>query len=699
MDPSLQPEMPLSDKVPNFDEGDSVHHRQTSALTEEPVPEGAEGVNVDEKEQLLNSGDIGSEDCSRVQEVTVTGKKRGRKPKPKKEMPEAIEIERNNKKDDDSAAMTVKTRVRTWVQSYAENAHEEEDNEGVKKKRGRKPKNQKKEEQPSNENDASIVEDELKPSTVILKKEEQPSNENDVPIVEDANGDAPKKKRGRVGGRTRGGGRKKGGDRNPGDSENGDAPTKTPGRKRKNLYGEEKCDDEKMENEELGSDSNAQINAEATSDSLEKSENKGRYSLRNIRKVKMEEAPKVKKNIKFTEEECLMCHQCQRNDKGGVVRCKKCNRKRYCLPCIANWYPHMKPDDFVECPVCRNNCNCKACLRSTDLIKELKENRGKSSHHKRVDFSLYLLKCILPYIKQLDKEQTAEKEFEAKRQGVSPLELKIEKANFTLKERVYCDNCKTSIFDYHRSCETCPFDLCLSCCHELRKGQLIGGADPMEWGFVQHDIGYLHGIVQKKRKPNGSRFQTQGEAQGSQVIPEPHANANIEDRGWSRAGWHAESDGSIPCPKVTEECCSRFLELKSILGRNFISELVHKADELAEAYKLEDSVENPDSCCSCLAMANTDDKNKNTRKAASREDSSDDFLYCPSAEDLKHDGVKHFQWHWSKGEPVIVSNVLDCKNGLSWEPLVMWRAFRQITNTKGAIHLDVKAIDCLDWCE
>ncbi|MED6179815.1 hypothetical protein PIB30_004460 [Stylosanthes scabra] len=712
MDPPLLPEMPLSDKVSNFDEGDSSHHRPTSAVTEEPVAEGAEGVNVDEKEQLLKSGDIGSEDSSRVQEVTAVRKRRGRKTL--KERQEAMEIEKNNKKDDDSAAMTVKTRPRTSVKSYAEYAQEEEDDEGGKKRRGRKPKNPKKEEQPSNENDVPIAEDELKPCT-----------DNDG---EDANGDDPKKKRGRVGGRKRGGGRRKGEDRNPGDSENGDGPKKTPGRKRKNLDGdEEKCDNVKMENEELGSDSNAQINAETTSE-IPSNENdvpivedelkpntdseaedangddpkkkRGRVGRRKRgggkRKV---EDRKERKISKFTEEECLMCHQCQRNDKGGVVRCKKCKTKRYCLPCIANWYPHMKPDDFVECPVCRKNCNCKACLRSTDRIKELKEKKKDSSNHERVDFSLYLLKCILPYIKQLDKEQTAEKEFEAKRQGVSPLELKIEKANFTLQERVYCDNCKTSIFDYHRSCETCSFDLCLSCCHELRKGQLLGGADPIEWGFVQHEIDYLHGIVKKKRKTNGSWVQTQGETQGSQVIPEPHANANVEDRGWSRAGWHAESDGSIPCPKVTEECCSRFLELKSIFGRNFISELVHKADELAEAYKLEDSVENPDSCCSCLAMANTDDKNKNTRKASSREDSSDDFLYCPSAEDLKHDGVKHFQWHWSKGEPVIVSNVLDCKNGLSWEPLVMWRAFRQITNTKGAIHLEVKAIDCLDWCE
>ena len=40
----------------------------------------------------------------------------------------------------------------------------------------------------------------------------------------------------------------------------------------------------------------------------------------------------------WIEEVSLMCHQCQRNDKGRVVRCKTCKRKRYCVPCLQNWY-------------------------------------------------------------------------------------------------------------------------------------------------------------------------------------------------------------------------------------------------------------------------------------------------------------------------------------------------------------------------
>lgn len=258
--------------------------------------------------------------------------------------------------------------------------------------------------------------------------------------------------------------------------------------------------------------------------------------------------------------------------------------------------------------------------------------------------------------------------------------------DFTL----FCsDNCKTSIFDYHRSCTNCSFDICLICCRELRAGQLLGGADPIEWEIVCRGRDYLHGIEDDKKRVKGNVSHADGEP-----APEP------ETHGWSRSGWHAVSDGNIPCPKASSECDHGFLELRSIHPPNLISELVCKAEELAEAYKLQDAVETLNNWCSCLKLArNTDDIYNNMRKAAFRQDSSDNFLYCPRAVDLQHEDLRHFQWHWSKGEPVIVSNALDCTSGLSWEPLVMWRALRQIANTKNYIQLDVKIVDCLDWCE
>ncbi|TKY69312.1 Lysine-specific demethylase JMJ25 [Spatholobus suberectus] len=404
-----------------------------------------------------------------------------------------------------------------------------------------------------------------------------------------------------------------------------------------------------------------------------------------LRGRKQEMMPKVnRKKPKCGEEGPLTCHQCKRNDKGRVVNCTSCNRKRFCLFCLQAWYPHLKEDDIAEaCPVCRGNCNCKACLSSAELIKKMRKN-AKTFEDDKVELSMYLLQVLLPYLRQLDEEQMIENETEAKIQGLSVSELNIVKADFSKDERVYCDNCKTSIFDYHRSCTKCSFDLCLICCRELRTGQLVGGADPIEWDFVWQGRGYLHAEEENKNvKQNAS-----------------NADAKPEVHEWSRSRWNTQSNGSIPCPKVDDECNHGFLELRSVLGQHFISKLVGKAKELVQAYKLQNVVKTPDNFCSCMSLdRNTDVRYNNVRKAASREDSGDNYLYCPKAIDLQYKDLRHFQWHWEKGEPVIVSNVLECTSGLSWEPLVMWRALRHVTNTKRGQHLDVKAIDCLDWCE
>lgn len=43
------------------------------------------------------------------------------------------------------------------------------------------------------------------------------------------------------------------------------------------------------------------------------------------------------KSNKIKERVSLMCHQCQRNDKSGVVHCSKCKAKRFCYECIERW--------------------------------------------------------------------------------------------------------------------------------------------------------------------------------------------------------------------------------------------------------------------------------------------------------------------------------------------------------------------------
>ncbi|TKY50713.1 Lysine-specific demethylase JMJ25 [Spatholobus suberectus] len=537
--------------------------------------------------------------------------------------------------------------------------------EGVKKKRGRKSKKEKED-----------MKKKMLEGNLLGKKDVQDYNRGENGVVGGSSSvkEGVKKKRGRKSKKEKEDIEKKvlegnllekkdAQDENHG--ENGGVSEQRRGRKRKLLSND---------------DGEFEMPADSSRSGTQK-----QYGLRG-RKVNEEEVvPKInKKDPKWIEEKSLMCHQCQRNDKGRVVRCTSCKRKRFCIFCINNWYPHLKEDDIAKaCPVCCGNCNCKGCLRSDELIKKMKKNT-ETNENEKVELSMHLLQVLLPYLRQLDEEQMIENETEARIQGLSVSELNIVQADFSKDERVYCDNCKTSIFDYHRSCTKCSFDLCLICCRELRSGQLVGGADPIELEFVWQGRGYLHAEKENKRvKQNASH-----------VVTKPVV------RDWSRSGWRAASNGSIPCPKVNDECNHGFLELRSILGQHFITELVRKANKLAQAYKLQHVVKTFDNFCSCLRLdRNSDVRYNNMRKAASREDSSDNYLYCPRAVDLQYKDLRHFQWHWEKGEPVIVSNVLECTSGLSWEPLVMWRAFRQMTKTKHEQHLNVKAIDCLDWCE
>jgi len=164
--------------------------------------------------------------------------------------------------------------------------------------------------------------------------------------------------------------------------------------------------------------------------------------------------------------------------------------------------------------------------------------------------------------------------------------------------------------------------------------------------------------------------------------------------------WKAMKNGAIPCsPKDNGGCGYEYLELKCIFPQNWISKLREKVKRLIKVHGLEDKPTVSAWCSSCFKSHDEIGSiNENLRKAATREGSSDNYLYCPSASDVKYGDLEHFQGHWIKGEPVIVRNALELTSGLSWEPMVMWRAMRELTY-HGSKHLNVKAIDCLDWCE
>lgn len=249
------------------------------------------------------------------------------------------------------------------------------------------------------------------------------------------------------------------------------------------------------------------------------------------------------------------------------------------------------------------------------------------------------------------------------------------------------NNCKTSIFDYHRSCLNCSYDLCLVCCSEIRKGFLQGGEIEviMEYIDIPYDLEYLHGKKFDKKLRGGKE----------------NVSISSENKVSSVPEWKANEDGTIPCPpKLIGGCGESLLELRCMFPGDWVSQLVNKAEEFMKLFDITESLEASGYKCSCFTPDGLVDLSSgNLRKAASHEDTNDNYLYCPKARDLRFEDLQHFQSHWARGEPVLVSNVLETTSGLSWEPMVMWRAFRQISNTNHSRHLDVTAIDCLDLSE
>ncbi|CAN4112918.1 unnamed protein product [Withania somnifera] len=449
-------------------------------------------------------------------------------------------------------------------------------------------------------------------------------------------------------------------------------------------------------------------------DKFQGSEMSGSCSMRQrsnsrIRKRKDENGIEIESN---------MCHQCQRNDKGRVVRCTKCKTKRYCVPCMTTWYPGMPEEAFAEsCPVCCQNCNCKACLRLDGPIRALKKLECEISKEEKIEYSKFILHKLLPFLRRFNAEQVLEMQIEATIQGLPVSELMLQQAKCQKNERMYCNNCKTSIFDFHRNCSSCSYDLCLTCCRELRDGHLKGGEEEVIIEFVDKGVAYLHGDMgadsvpdtrtRTSRRPRYPKKIVENDSESDARFAfdmEPGHNRELlpENSGGPAGEWKSNEDGSIPCaPQNFGGCGKGILELKCLMKEkeHAVSELLARAEDISKRFELERMPEIPQGSCFCWNSVDQNDMKKNELCKAASRDGCDDYLYCPAAKDLQQEDLKHFQCHWLKGEPVIVRNVLETASGLSWEPMVMWRACRQIKNLNHPLLLDVIAINCLDWCE
>ncbi|XP_026392740.1 lysine-specific demethylase JMJ25-like isoform X1 [Papaver somniferum] len=368
------------------------------------------------------------------------------------------------------------------------------------------------------------------------------------------------------------------------------------------------------------------------------------------------------------EKKRVRCHQCNRNDRKTVVQCDNCKQSLYCIQCIRKWYPELSEVEIFEtCPLCRGNCNCNLCLIKH---RAFKSTQGDVVKPKIIQHAQYLVHSLLPFLKQIHEEQSLEMEVEAGIQGISSSEIQLTEAPFYSDERVYCNNCATSIVDLHRSCQSCTYELCLSCCREIRKGNLLGGADEVLYNYSYRGFDYMHGGDPLSESSDVSRCMDQVE---------------------TFTKWYSHDNGAVPCPpKEMGGCGNQILELKRIFPSYWIPDLKIKAEEIEKTYEVGRSLTH-------YNVITTN--NEMLRRAASREKSDDNFLYCPSSMDILD--LVSFQKHWIKGEPVIVRNVLARTTGLSWEPDVMLRAMSCNVDMETGAELseEVKVIDCLSGCE
>ncbi|KAI3874892.1 hypothetical protein MKW98_019465 [Papaver atlanticum] len=385
---------------------------------------------------------------------------------------------------------------------------------------------------------------------------------------------------------------------------------------------------------------------------------------------------RVKYNIDGTRVLSNNCHQCQRNDRGDVIRCLKCNdRKRFCTACLKKWYPGFTNDYFAEaCPFCRGMCYCKACLlQYTDLMKE----ELKLEPETEVKYSIILLNALLPLLKEIAQEQEKEKQIESMFQGLAVSDVKIQDAGCHSKERVYCDICSTSIFDLHRRCLDCEIDLCVTCCGEIRKGFVPGGLEEQILDYVDRGQPYMHGEL-----PLETLIKHKSVAKSSENQIERTSSLELRN------------DGSISCTT----CGGGLFKLMSIMGKDKLPSLVKGAEEIIKKHEHSDAPRPSQQFSSLNSSGRLCDDNNLLRRASYREGGDDNFLFCPLAKDIKHRELEHFQIHWGRGEPVIVRNVNELSSGMRWDPPALLKALHEKSNSK-VVKGDFKAVDCLELSE
>ncbi|XP_027345887.1 lysine-specific demethylase JMJ25-like [Abrus precatorius] len=385
-------------------------------------------------------------------------------------------------------------------------------------------------------------------------------------------------------------------------------------------------------------------------------------------------------NLKKGKAKRKKCHWCQRSDSWNLIRCSSCQREFFCMDCIKERYFDTQNEVKKACPVCRGTCTCKDCMANQCKDGASKEYLTGKSRVDRILHFHYLICMLLPVIKQISEDQATELEIEAKIKGKNISDIQIKQVEFGCNEKNYCDHCKTPILDLHRSCPSCSYNLCLSCCHELSHGKMSGEIDSSM--FKQPDK--LKACVAGESHTLDEKAKFGGNFTASSILPE-RINCNGID--------------SVSCPPTeVGGCGNSHLDLRSVFLSSWIKEMEVKAEEIVCSYDFPETSDKSSSCSLCFDTDHNTNRYKQLQDAARREDSNDNYLFCPTVLDISGDNFEHFQKHWGKGHPIVVQDALQNTSNLSWDPLIMFCTYLEQSITRYENNKDLLE-SCLDWCE
>ncbi|KAF5742225.1 lysine-specific demethylase JMJ25 isoform X1 [Tripterygium wilfordii] len=380
------------------------------------------------------------------------------------------------------------------------------------------------------------------------------------------------------------------------------------------------------------------------------------------------------------------CHWCRRNGGlRGLIQCSACQKQFYCMDCVKDRYYAVPEEIKISCPVCRRTCTCRACLVNQCIDIDSKElTRDKNKVDQVLHFH-YLICMLLPVLKQINQDQSIELEIEAQIKGQKPSEVQIKQDEFSCNKPPCCNNCKSSIVNFHRSCLNCSYKLCLSCSREV---------------FQRSLSGCVQALICKC--PNGKkacmfRKPLLDEKSDSPSSHDSYGSARLYSSSILHSWKVYDSSNGIPCPPSKfGGCGDDFLNLRCVFPASWTKDLEVSAEEIVGCYELPETADMFSQCSLCLGMNHESNGIKQLQEAAGRAISNDNFLYCPSVVEIRGDNLEHFQKHWSKGHPVVVHNVLQGMSDLSWDPIFMFCTYLKNCDAKSQHN---GAMDCLNWFE